>query len=86
MINPKMFQENDNVKIGGRFYGVIRCRCRQCKKAFLRTPEHVYKRSGRHGIDYFCGWNCMRAFDREKEEIRKNTPIVAHGGRKKAAG
>lgn len=39
---------------------------------YPNMSDYVYKRIY-HGVYYFCGWNCMCAWDREKaEEKRRN--------------
>lgn len=51
------------------------CNCGECgKQIFIPVIGYwVYKRTDRSedgGMRYFCGWNCMRKYDRELEEKR----------------
>lgn len=50
-------------------------KCAQCGKVKSATiypnmADYVYKRNY-HGIHYFCGYNCMCAWDRAKEEKKR---------------
>lgn len=42
-------------------------KCPICGTVFKATHEYVYKRND----TYFCRYNCMRAFDRKKEQKKK---------------
>ena len=49
--------------------------CAECGKKFYNTAieQYIYKKykPGR-GIAYFCGWNCMRKYEKKRAEARKN--------------
>lgn len=43
----------------------LECKCRVCGKAYMKTPEYVYKDC--------CSWTCYRAFEKEDgRRSRKN--------------
>ena len=42
--------------------------CSKCNKEFYFEGDiYTYKKSFDHKVLNFCGWNCMRKFEREKE-------------------
>ena len=43
--------------------------CFQCGKEVERMfmDEYLYKKKHQDRTIYFCGWNCMRKFEKEKE-------------------
>lgn len=49
--------------------------CASCGKAFRRTKQHAWKllkpQKGGSSWDWFCGYNCMRAKEREREARKK---------------
>lgn len=48
-------------------------KCAQCGKEFwFDGDEYIYKKNVKNGKENskvlnFCGWNCMRKFEKEKE-------------------
>lgn len=53
-----------DITSGGTYYG-IEFKCAVCGKNKMRSKTWTYKRQGKHGNLYFCGWNCMSAYDKE---------------------
>lgn len=58
--------------------GVQPMYCKQCGELiytrFFNMSEYIYKlhRNGKNTI-YFCGYNCMRKYEKEHEVQRKNS-------------
>lgn len=46
-------------------------KCPICGTKFIANSQYVYKRNDK----YFCRYNCMRAFDKKKEEKKKANPV-----------
>lgn len=56
--------------------------CHTCGKKMFRSywDEYVYKkeltenkkRQKKHKTIYFCGWNCMRQYEKESEEQKRH--------------
>lgn len=49
------------------------CKCYYCNRTFLKQigTEYVYKMRYRTSdYKFFCSWNCLRKFQREKGKIK----------------
>lgn len=47
--------------------------CYLCGKEFLYTGcEYIYRRQNKGKRLLFCGWNCMRKWEKENEGDKKN--------------
>lgn len=42
--------------------------CFHCGKEFIPGVKHLYKKREKGKVKIFCSWNCMRAFEKEKEK------------------
>lgn len=53
--------------------------CANCGAKIERMywDEYVYKKDlhnneTAHGIQYFCGWNCMREYEKKMQEVKRH--------------
>lgn len=53
---------------GGYYPWGLSAVCAQCGKTYTRRRGWVFHRFADYKQHYFCGWNCMCAFDREHEK------------------
>ena len=48
--------------------GMKQDKCPECKRTFMRSPEHAYKRDGK----FFCSYTCFRKEVHRKQEAEQN--------------
>ena len=50
-------------------------KCYVCGKLFIKALCNIFKATVNGHVKHFCGWNCLRALEKEKE-AEKNSKEV----------
>ena len=72
MIENKIIgYKNSSSMLGIGSSGLTKCSCNFCRKMFLRTSQHVYKRIGFGKTKYYCSYKCMKSWERRQMESER---------------
>lgn len=55
---------------GGGYYQTLTCF--GCGKPFVSTPEWMYKRNRRTGVEYFCSYTCFAKRENDRKQKRQS--------------